>query len=127
MQIRTTEHILDYDGRPFPLHPASPQLTTIRDVVQMALNNVLPNEVQTKEQKADFFRLTQLVYSDAVVELTPIEAEIIEARAGELLSALVYCRLQEIFARQSLTALAASNGSAPVAHLADIGEPNGDG
>lgn len=101
MLIQTTEEILDYNGDPMPVSAQVERPTTLRDVVQMALNNPLPNEEPTKEQKAEWFRLTQLFYADATAEITVADAASIEERVGALLTPLVYGRVHEIFARQS--------------------------
>lgn len=101
MLIQTTEQILDYEGNPLPLSASADRPTTLRDVVQMALNNPLPNEEATKEQKAEWFRLTQLFYADATAEVSIADEAVIEDRVAALLTPIVYGRVHEIFARQS--------------------------
>lgn len=103
MLIQTTEVLCDYEGNPLPFQAGNDRSTTLRDVVQMALNNPIPNEEPTKEQKAEWFRLTTLFYADttAEIEITIADAAVIEDRAAALLTPLVYGRVHEIFARQS--------------------------
>lgn len=78
---------VDYQGKPL----------TLRDAFTGAINNTLPNEVLTAEQKAKIYALSIKIYSANEINLTVDDMAFIKERCAIIWNPLIYGRVCELF------------------------------
>lgn len=84
MLIQTTQNVLDYESNPIPNGEANgePKFLTVRDVLGFALNNYLPSEQPTPDDKATSFALSSALFAGPTLELTVEQAAFVKTRVG---------------------------------------------
>ncbi len=94
MKIDVRNPIVDYDGRPIPSQDGTSQ--SLREYFSILLNNTLPNEVQTPEDKNKAYQLSLKLYAASTVDFTPDDKTYLKDRAWLLYGPLVAGRLTDI-------------------------------
>lgn len=85
------EEIKSYEGKPVP--NAQEKNTTVRELITIALNNPVPNEVLTAEKKVKVYQISLKIWEKNEVDLTVDDRAFIKERAGKILPSLFNGRL----------------------------------
>lgn len=96
MRITVTDGVKDYDGKTVMNDSREGKALTLRDIFMTALNNNLPTEMLTMDQKVRSFDLSQRMSGSTTVDLTVEEAAYIKERVGVFYAPLVYGRVCEL-------------------------------
>lgn len=92
MKINLTSVIKDYQGNPVK-NEGEP--VTYRDAIWISLNNYLPNEQPTPEEKLKAFKISTKIMAEKA-ELSVEDMGFIGQRIGIISSPLVYGRVNEL-------------------------------
>lgn len=93
MRIKVTNPILDLEGKAIKSEGSD---ATFRIVFYNALNQFLPEEKPTSEEKAKCFGLMQKIFKSDEVNITSDEAALLKERVGKLYNPLVFGRVSEL-------------------------------
>lgn len=97
MKIDVRQPLLDYKGKPIE----EGENKTLRDFISIALNNAIPAETLTGEQKATAYQISTKLYAKNKVELTLTERAFVRERVEKILPVLHAGRIVDVLEERS--------------------------